>query len=169
MLVLLLFARVSLLFERVKLISHLFPPQALLLLCRPLAINCLHSSLLTTLPSYLFSCKMLGLIGEKMVKENTSTSSSLRKLNRVPSNWKAEIRQSQDIFDFWVMRLRSPHIFLSWLLIGAWWNHSNVKKQIFCYKESMFFSKLFCLWPFSFEISKASKWSIQLNQYQHEH
>ena len=85
--------RVSLLFERVKLISHLFPSQALLLLCRPLAINCLHSSLLTTLPSYLFSCKMLGLIGEKMVKKNPSTSSSLRKLNRVPSNLKAEIRQ----------------------------------------------------------------------------
>ena len=42
-----------------------FSPPALLLLCRPLAINCLHSSLLAPLPSYLFSCKMLGLIGEK--------------------------------------------------------------------------------------------------------
>ena len=35
------------------------------------------------------------------------------------------------------MRLRSPHIFLSWLLKGAWLIHSDVKKQLFWYKESI--------------------------------
>ena len=50
LLLLLLFARVSLLFERVKLISHLFPSQALLLLCRPS---------LSTVYTHLYSLQFL--------------------------------------------------------------------------------------------------------------
>ena len=116
-----------------------FSQQALLLLCRPLAINCLHSSLLTTLPSYLFSCKMLGLIGEKVVKKNPSTSSSLRKLNRVASNLRAEIRQDlKTCFQFFSYEAsQSTYIFIMT-------PDRSIMKSFKCKKNKYFVTKKVC-------------------------